>query len=534
MYKVMIVDDEMLARVGIKSLIRWEENGFIVAGEAENGRKAYEWLMENPVDIVITDIKMPIMNGIELISKVRQHRPEIKFLVLSSFDDFEYVREALKNGAEDYFIKLQMNPEELLDQLKKIAEKLDHENVQKKQEAGHDRVRAKELALLRDNFLKDLVYGWIHTEFEYHQRMREAELVLPDGFGVALMFQTDGMEIYERYGEDEIHLLNYAIINILNEISSEYKFSFPISMHPKEFVILCFSPPHVEIEDALEQAYHLAGSIKDALKQYLNFTVSIAVSEPVPTFVDIKQSYRQAQEALHFRYAYAAGTTILYREIKSLGSTAEATDIAKEIRNLEFYLNRREDNNVIKAIINMKQLLGNLNGYSLNSLKVYCAPIPFLLSSRWGEDASVWMDGHLKRMDRWSVKTDIIKWLETIQEEWIEGIGTISDSSRLINSAMRFIQKNYSNSVTLESVAEYLKLSPSYLSNLFKKETGQNFIDYLTNIRIEQAKVLLRTTELKIYEVGYRVGYENEHYFSRVFKKVVGSSPFHYKSDTSL
>lgn len=534
MYKVMIVDDEMLARVGIKSLIRWEENGFTIAGEAENGRKAYEWLMDNPVDIVITDIKMPTMNGIELISNVRKYHPAIKFLVLSSFDDFEYVREALKNGAEDYFIKLQMNPEELLGQLKKIAEKLDLEQDQKKLKAGHGRIRAKELSLLRENFFKDLVYGWIHTESEYSQRMREAELTLPDGFKVSLMFQTDGMEIYERYGEDEIHLLNYAILNILNEISSDHKYGFPLSIHPKEFLLLYFAPPSMEAEEGLEQAYHLAATIKEALKKYLNFSVCIAISEPVTAFHEIKLSYRQALEALSFRYSYAGGTTILYREIKSLSGTLESADIAKEIRNLELSLDRREDNNVLKSIENIKQLLSHLNGLSLNSLKVYCAPIPFLLASRWGEDASVWMDGHLKRMENWRVKTDIIKWLETIQEEWNEGTGTSSDNSRTIHSAMRFIQKNYSNSVTLESVAEYLNLSPSYLSNLFKKETGQNFIDYLTQIRIEQSKILLRTTELKIYEVGHRVGYENEHYFSRVFKKVVGCSPIHYKSDTSL
>lgn len=534
MYKVMIVDDEMLARVGIKSLIPWEDNGFVVAGEAENGRKAYEWLMDNPVDIVITDIKMPIMNGIELISKVRQHYPKIKFLVLSSFDDFEYVREALKNGAEDYIIKLQMKPEELLDQLRKIAEKLDYENVQKKQEAGHDQSRAKELVLLRENFFKDLVYGWIHTESEYQQRMREAKLDLPDGLRVSLMFQTDGMEIYERYGEDEIHLLNYAILNILNEISSDHKYSFPVPLQSKEFLVLYYAPAPGEVEDVLEAAYRLADTIKEALKKYLNFSVCIAVSEPVTTFFDMKLSYRQALEALSFRYSYAEGTTILYREIKSLSGTSESIDIAKEIRNLELYLHRREDNNVVKVIDNIKLLLDGLCGQSLNSLKAYCAPIPFLLSSRWGEDASVWMDRHLKRMDKWSVKTDIIKWLDTIKEEWIEGVGGGLESSRLINSAMRFIQTNYSNSVTLESVAEYLKLSPSYLSNLFKKEAGQNFIDYLTHIRVEQSKILLRTTELKIYEVGHRVGYENEHYFSRVFKKVVGCSPFQYKSDTSL
>ncbi|GAB6989253.1 response regulator [Paenibacillus pini] len=534
MYKVMIVDDEMLARVGIKSLIRWEDNGFIVAGEAENGKKAYEWLIENPVDIVITDIKMPIMNGIELICNVREIHPEIKFIVLSSFDDYEYVREALKNGAEDYFIKLQMEPDKLLDQLKKIAEKLDHENVEKKQTSENNRIRNKELVLLREKLLKDLAYGWIHTESEYLQRTREAELDLPTGFKISLMFHTDGMEVYERYGDDEVHLLNYAILNILNEISSEYKNSFPVSTHPKEFLVLYFVNPNLDIEQTLEQAYHLADTMKFALKKYLNFSVSIAVSEPVQTFLDIKHSYKQATEALSLRYAYSDGSTISYRDIKSLNRTLESTEITKEIRNLELSLNRYEDNNVIKVMGNIRRLLGNLNVHSLDSLKVYCAPIAFLLASRWGEDASVWMDTHLKLMDKCNTKSDMMKWLERLQEAWVEGTGSLSDNSRLINSAMRFIIRNYSNSVTLESVAEFLQLSPSYLSNLFKKETGQNFIDYLTNIRIEQSKKLLRTTELKIYEIGHMVGYENEHYFSRVFKKVVGCSPFHYKTDTRI
>lgn len=534
MYKVMIVDDEMIARVGIKSLIPWEENGFIVTDEAENGKKAYDKLMENPVDIVITDIKMPLMNGIELICNIRKHHPEIKFIVLSSFDDFEYVREALKNGAEDYFIKLQMEPDKLLDQLKKIAEKLDHEGDQKKQKAEDNKLRNKELVLLREKLFKDLVYGWIHTEAEYLQRKREAELELPEGFNISLVFQTDGMEIYERYGMDETHLLNYAILNILNEISMDHKHSYSVSMQPKEFLVLYFAPPHMGIEEALEHACDLAGTIKYALKKYLNFSVCIAISDPVPTFLEIKTSYKQAIHALSLRYAYSGGTTILYREIKSLSAVPESTDLAREIRNLELYLQRHEDNNVIKVLGNIRQLLDSLNGHSLESLKVYCAPIVFLLSSRWGEEASDWMDGHLKLMDKWSSKTDMKKWLERVQETWMEGAGTLSDSSRVINSAMRFIQRNYSSSVTLESVAEYLKLSPSYLSNLFKKETGQNFIDYLTGIRIEQSKILLRTTELKIYEVGHRVGYENENYFSRVFKKVVGCSPVHYKSDTTL
>ncbi|WP_136604197.1 response regulator transcription factor [Paenibacillus dokdonensis] len=531
MYKVMIVDDEMLARVGIKSLIPWEESGFVVVKEAENGKKAFEWIMENPVDIVITDIKMPIMNGIELIRQVRERKPGVKFLVLSSFDDFEYVREALKNGAEDYFIKLQMNPEQLLGQLVKVAEKLELEQKQQESQSGTN--RSQELALIREKLLKDLIYGWIHSETEYRQRMKEAEMELPDGQVVSIMFQTDGMEIYERYREDEIHLLNYAIVNILNEMTHDQQ-AFPVSVHPKEFVILYFCRPGLDPALFLEQAGHLADAIKAALKQYLNFTVSMAISEPVSSLLEVKQSYRQAMEALGLSYAFPGGSTIYYRELQTLGGSTEAADIAKEMRKLGHFMKRYEDNQVYRTLGSIRQLLMNLHGHSLDTFKMYSAPIAYLLSSSRGGDDSGWMDMQLKQMDKWTVKSDAIQWLGQVQEEWMDGMSGDTDSSRLILSAKRYIRKNYASSLTLETVAEYLQLSPSYFSNLFKKETGQNFIDYVTGLRIEQSKILLRTTEMKIYEVGHAVGYENEHYFSRVFKKVVGCSPLHYKSDTTL
>ncbi|MWV43969.1 response regulator [Paenibacillus sp. HJL G12] len=533
MYKVMIVDDEMLARVGIKSLIPWEENGFVVVKEAENGKKAYEWIMENSVDIVITDIKMPVMNGIELISQVGERKPDVKFLVLSSFDDFEYVREALKSGAEDYFIKLQMNPEQLLGQLAKVAEKLESEREQKQQTSQTGTVRSQELALVREKLLKDLIYGWIHSESEYRRRMKEAELEFPDGQVVSIVFQTGGMEIYERYRDDEIHLLNYAIVNILNEMTHDQQ-AYPVSVHPKEFVILSYCRPGLDYAMSLEQAGHLADSIKAALKQYLNFTVSMAISEPVPSLLEAKQSYRQAMEALGLSYAFPGGSTIYYREIKTLGGSTEAADIAKEMRKLEHFLNRYEDNQVYRTLGSIRQLLMNLHGHSLDTFKMYSAPVAYLLSSSRGGDDSGWMDQQLKQMDKWTVKSDVIQWLEQVQEEWMDGMSEDTDSSRLILSAKRYIRKNYASSLTLEAVAEYLQLSPSYFSNLFKKETGQNFIDYATNLRIEQSKILLRTTEMKVYEIGRTVGYENEHYFSRVFKKVVGCSPLHYKSDNTL
>ncbi|GHH99937.1 response regulator [Neobacillus kokaensis] len=528
-YKVLIVDDEMLARVGIKSLIPWEENGFVIEGEMENGKQAYEWMFDNEVDIVITDIKMPVMNGIELIRKTSKQNIATKFVVLSSYDDYEYVREALKNGAVDYLIKLELTPKLLLDLLKKVTLTIEQERPLNKQSLSVKKTGSKELTLLKETFFRDLLFGWIRSHQEYNQRLKDLNIEIPEGQIVCLMFLTEELEIYERYKDEETHLLNHSILNMLNEIISEYKFSYAVSTQTKEFVILHYAG-NVDKEEAMNHADLVANTIRTALNQYLNISITIGVSESVQRFDEVKQAYRQVNQIVSQCSAFHEGRTVHFEMLNKLYEPPNKIDLTSEFKQLETAIKLYEDEDVTKILQQLKQSILHANLLSYDMLRVYCSTIIYHLSSRIEENLPSWMENQLLRLNKLTKYSDFIAWFEQLELDWSKERNKITKCSRLIITAQRFIRTNYSNDLTLESIADYLNLSPSYFSNLFKKETGENFIEYLTNIRINQAKILLRTTDLKIYEVGRNVGYDNEHYFSRVFKKVSGQSPLLYKS----
>ncbi|WP_182200288.1 response regulator transcription factor [Paraliobacillus salinarum] len=529
MYKVLIVDDEMLARVGIKSLIPWEEHGFTVVGEAENGKQAYDFYMNNHVDIIITDIKMPVLNGIELIRKIKEHNSQTKFIVLSSFNDFEYVKEALKSGASDYLIKLEVQPGQLLEQLKKITITLKSEKSVKSQ-PERKRNDTKEKTHLKDKFFKDLLYGWIRKDYEYKKRLDELNLNLPDGKVVCLMFYTDSMDIYERYKDEEIHVLNYAILNMLNEIVSEYKFTFALSTKTKEFVVIQYSEEEMTEEESIERADHLAHTIKNAIKQYLNFSVSISVSHPVNTCDQIHAAYKQVHDIHKYQMSLNEEDIMHHSEFCKLNMVTHAINLNEELELLGDSIKLHENANVSKALTTIRTKVEETEAVSMEILKGYCSTIIYLISYRKGKVASDWMAQQLKWIDKMAGKSDFLKWLTYIYKDWNKEQKELNENSRIISSAQRYIQANYATDITLESVANYLNLSPSYLSNLFKKETGKKFIDYLTKIRINQSKIYLREHDYKIYEVGQMVGYDNEYYFSRVFKKNTGVSPRRYRS----
>lgn len=519
----------MLARVGIKSLISWEDHGFTVIGEAENGKQAYDFYMDNHIDIIITDIKMPVLNGIELIRKIRAQNDHIKFIVLSSFNDFEYVKEALKSGASDYLIKLEVQPKELLEQLKKIALTFKSEDALEAQLNKKQHTSIKEKSFLKEKFFRDLLYGWIRTNYEYEKRLSELDIDLPCGNVICLMFYTDSMKIYERYKEEEIHVLNYAILNLLNEIVSEYKYTFAMSTKTKQFIIIQYSEEGTEEEDTIKRAHQLANTIKAAIKQYLNLSICVSISQPVLTFNQITEAYKQLH-AIH-KYQISVNEEIMhYQDFCKMNQNIDIGGLDIDLQKLEDALRLYDDIEVEKELVHVRQTVEESASVSVEILKGYCSTIVYLLSSRKAKNASVWMTQQLKWIDKMVGKSDFLDWMTYIQKEWTKEQRDLSENSRVVTAAQRLLQANYATDITLESVANHLNLSPSYLSNLFKKETGEKFIDYLTRIRISQSKIHLRVQDYKIYEVGQMVGYDNEYYFSRVFKKHTGLSPRQYRS----
>lgn len=540
MFKVLIVDDEIIARIGIKSLISWHEHGLELVGECENGKKAYDMAKEVLPDIIITDVKMPVMNGIDLIKTLKAEGMNFKFIMLSSYDDFEFVKEAMKLGADDYILKLQVKPEELIKVLDNICKKIEQERTEKSRNINIQKQIHDNISALREKFLKDLICGNVLNKNDIEKYLKEYNIALPHNNLVCLVVRIDSMEIYDSYTNDDIYIFRSSIINIMEEIVLNYGIGYACYGEPHLYTVIC----SVGIDDSAgslsDSIHQMAKDMKEFLKNSMNLTVSIGLSDIHLNHTDINLAYREAWEAIGDSFAYPAGSIIVYRDIKGPNSSHKGIPLEEELNELENSLKAYSLSGIQKAFDNLVQRIVESNNVSKKHINGICHVLIFVVNvfiknnnltpeEIWGKDENPYNQvGHLKSLN------DFADWIKKINNRIVTIINQEKESNVIILRAKQFINKHFCENISLEVVSEHLSLSPSYFSSLFSRATGESFIDYVTNLRIDLAKELIKSAKYKVYEISEMVGYDNPHYFSRIFKKVVGVSPLDFKAQRQL
>lgn len=539
MYKVLIVDDEILARVGIKSLIRWHDHGFEIVGECENGKKAYSLSREVLPDIIITDIKMPVMGGIDLIRALKNEGSNVKFVVLSSYDDFEYVKEAMRLGAEDYILKLQMEPDSLLKVLADVCRKIEQEEKERSKNTRIEKHINENIPILKEKFLKDLLFGTEINEHALEEKFQVYGITLNSKNLACMIIRIDNMESNDNYPKHELHMRKFSISNILEDILMNYGGGYT-----------CYTGPHLyaiiwSAENGANESYiyrsidRMTKDIQEFLKDSMNLTTSIGVSNIHQGYLNISNAHREALEAINKNFVYPAGSIVKYSEIKNILSDKNITiPLEMELNDLENSLKACDLESIGEAFDHLKQKLTELGNVSKKNLNGICHILIFIVNvfiqdndvspkDIWHEEESPY-----SQVEKLIVLNDFINWITGLERD----IGVVLDENRynkaIILKAKKFIKKHFCEDISLKMVSEHLGLSPGYFSRFFSKETGESFVDYVTCLRVHYAKELLRTTKYKVYEVSELVGYENQHYFSRIFKKITGVSPVDYKANT--
>jgi len=535
LYRIIIVDDEILARVGIKSLISWHEHGFELIGECENGKKAYDMAKELVLDIIITDIKMPVMNGIDLIRALKNDGMDTKFVVLSSYDDFEYVKEAMKLGAEDYILKLQMEPEELLKVLKNVCKKIEQERSEKKRSIYIEKQMNDNIPVLKEKLLKDLIFGTEVNEHDLGERFKVFGINIPQENLMCLVIHIENMELYENYAKDDIYMLKFSVISILEEIMLNYGGGYACYTEPYLFTVIWSAGNESNASLLYKSVNRMTKDMQEFLKDSMNLTVSIGVSNVHHNYSDIRWAYKEALEAISKSFTYPTASIIMYSDIKSKVSGSAGISLEMELKELEDSLKACNFHGIQKAFDKLKQKIIESNNISKKFLNGICHVLIFIInvfiqdnnipsSEIWGKDGSP----H-NQVEQLKVLNDFIDWITKTCNNIITILDQDKDNKVIILKAKQFINKHFCEDISLETVAEHLGLSPGYFSRLFSKETGQSFIDFVIGLRVDYAKELLKSTKYKVYEVSEMVGYDNPHYFSRIFKKVAGVSPIEYK-----
>lgn len=534
MYKVLLVDDEALIREAISENIRWEELGFELVGSCENGRDAMKLICETPPDLLLTDICMPYVDGIELARFVCEKYPDTKTVIISGYDEFEYAKQAVRYQVMEYILK-PVTPAELTGVLQKAREKLDAEQDRSRTMKKLKGAYLSNRPLLRGRFLNSLLRGNERPE-SLGEKLKELDISLPGSFYNTAIVEGDDLSPFlSQYAGLRDELALFSICNITQELIEQKQAGVVFQGMDERTIIIFFGNTKEELENRLEQ---MLNEVQRVIKKLLLIETTIGVGKVVSDISRLYQSYEKAQSVMELKFLMG-GNQILYSEKKELHTGTMSLDVpqwagrvvmavktgneaeieqtirefAQEIR--ESYIRRN------RSIIYMQNLLLTV----VNTVNLTEEKENLIVGEEKELMNRIYSYEHLTDM-----ATDVISICCKISRLLNEQKDSYGKKQAL--RALEYIEKNYMKSdVNLNSVCSYLAMSTSYFSTLFKSYTGETFIEALTKKRMEKAKELLENTSMKSYEVAGEVGFGDPHYFSIAFKKATGKTPTEYAKE---
>lgn len=525
MVKLVVADDEEKVCRLIIALGDWERLGIEVVGTAANGLEAAELVAREKADILITDIRMPGLNGLELIEKIKKISSEIKIMIISGYANFEYAQQALKQGVNDYLLK-PINREALNEALSKMVGQIETE--QKNHLAIHDfqREREEEVTKLRKVLVKDLLDSrslflneeLLAEKYYFHAQPGAYQAVaVKRDVAITEKVQTSGEFLFEKLKEILERELAKECNDFLFVSSGEYLFgilNFPIRNNEN-------------IRKAVRSSFNQILARKDFLG---GAELTAGMGTLVKKAEELPMTFLAAKRAVEERLVEGVGRML---EIDSDGgSLFEKKLTGKFTRNLENALqtlNTEEIVNTVQAIYKEAVETPRVHGWEILELVCQCGCL-FILRMDFSDKTELQKEFE-RNCDNYISTKELFGYLESFMVEKIDQLiaGRKEDSVRPVRLAKQYIHNHYQEQITLEEVSEHVGLTAAYFSVLFKKETEIGFAKYLMNERIEGAKELLRETSLSVGEICRKVGYNDLKHFTRLFEKSVGVKPAVYR-----
>lgn len=529
MYKIIIVDDEPIVREGIRDRIQWEEHGFVCVGVSENGQEALEVVASLRPDVVLTNIYMPFMDGLELSRRIVELYPGTKIIILTGYDDFEYAQQAVKLQVTDFILK-PITSAELREVLDKLKEEMDEERGNQEHLNQLKQQLNESLPLLKERFLERLASSAL-SEWEITSKMEYFDIALTGPLFVAIATDMDELRPDDHGTDNELYA--FAVYNIIQEIMSDESAS-AVFRYKGNKVITVLSGTG---EEAIyTRAQEMAEAIRTSVKRYLSFTVSVGVGTICRELKDLRHSCQASVAALEYRLLMGNDQVVSILDLENRSS-------------LPLYDGTNAENALISAIKtgtpedvdhSIRQLIGELKHASISIeqcyirvLRTMLAVLQALLEIGCSEKDVLGKETRLLT-ELYSFRSleEIEYWLMDMCKKAIQGVvETRKDISRhQMSEAVQFIHNNYSDTeLSVKTVCSRIFMSASYFSSLFKAHTGKTFVEYVTRIRMEKAKELLKHSSLKTYEIAMKTGYQDAQYFSVLFKKYTGDTPTDYR-----
>lgn len=528
-YRVLLADDEEEIRVGISRKIDWAGLGFVLVGEAENGAEALELAEQLRPDVVLTDIKMPFMDGLELCRRLKQSLPAAKLVVFSGFDDFEYARQAIGMNVFEYILK-PINAPELNQVLEKLKAQLDQQRLERRDMETLRRRYEDSLPILRELFYTRLLDGRIRPD-QIQDRAARYEIQLPEGPWVAALAQVDAPRGGEEAERDELLLLSVRAF-------FQENFELPgcglrVILYNDAVALLASLSGREQIYPLLEELERLCV----LSHSYLGMTLTVGIGLPCDGPAGLHASVEGAGSALDYR-VLMGGDRVIYIGDLEPDRSAHLSFEEEDQRDLATAVklgSQEQVEQVIRGLTDrVREARLALPQCHLFFQEVVTSLVK-LVRTGGAELEEVFGSGFtgVVSLTDFSSLEELEWWLSDCCLKLREALGRQRTDSawKTVEKAKGFINENYRNSeLSVESLCSHLHLSPTYFSTLFKRETGMSFTAYVTEVRMDQAARLLRDTGEKTYLIAEQTGYTDPNYFSYVFKRHFGVTPSKFRA----
>ena len=532
MYKVMVVDNEAILRKGILCLIDWNALGCEVVHEAMDGIGALEYLEKTSTDVVITDIKMPEMDGIELARLIQEKHPYVKVIILTAYPDFTYAHSAIKYNVVDFVIKTGY-VEKLPGAVQKAINLLKEQEEKEKKLKLLQETLSENKGKLFENFVKDIINGVVINTEQIDAKFNENGLPLTNYFAISYeVIPNSSGSVSSCPPEDQ----NRFILSVKNFLSLAFKdYRYVTVIMDKSHLLTIITFEKNDYPECSQKLLMTCNEILSMVKDYMNFATNIGISGMHHSASELIHACNESLEA-HSANFYNENHLAIYSPDHETQQALPNSTIQQYIDDIcEFIKKYMPD----EAREKLGQLFEAFRTSALPiekaiaSSMLLCSSCLRLINTPVYTESSFIKkeaDAYKQIQQSKSLKA-LYKILSDIISSTIENI-RISDMehNQLVQKVNRYIQKYYKEAISLQSIADSLYVNSSYLSSLYKKETGNTIIDMLNKHRIEVAKKLLRDPSAKIYEVGLAVGIDDPKYFTHVFVKYAGMSPKQFKN----
>lgn len=529
MYKLLIVDDEPLVQVGIKSMLNWAELNIEVIGTAVNGQVALKLIEEQSPDIVITDIKMPVMSGLELIRLCRERYGSEKpcFIILTSYEDFHMVKEAITYQVTDYLVKLELTPETLREAIGRVMEKISR---------AETRPVDKENIVypFYEKFFIRLLNNLFESEEQFLLQSRDLNLDFHYRSYVCCYGEMSGRQADSLPMEKQLALFSTSM-QMLKELAGKYRFCYAFTLDIRHFaLIFCYDEVAEKVtEFRTAELKNILINISETLNKYYNVSFRCGIGSAVSAPLAVCDSYQYSRQA--FQLAASDCPVTCFEDCLQLTSSHTSFNISLFKENLTKAFEEYDAQLLKETLDSICELFLAHPNHFVQALDGACNILFLSISLLQDGEKTVSdffrdnPDGYRSVYKQTNVE-QIVNWLSYFEQQLCHLFENHHKDykNHIVTNVKKYINEHVTERLSLNEVAAVFGISPNYLSQLFGKYNELGFSEFINTCKIHEAKRLLDEGSLKVYEVADMLGFESSFYFSKVFKKVEGISPSDY------